>query len=141
MKKKYILGYCYLSNQKCFFEHLTLVTLTFNPVTPKPIGFSAIQDGCVDQVWRRQVKAFSSYLSETFLAQLTPVTLTFDPMINRVHNYATQDGCVDQVWESLVKTFSCYWSEMVLVHLTKVTLKFDAVTPQSIGFIHDGSVD
>jgi len=35
------------------------------------------QGGCVDQVWRRYVNAFSSYWSETVLALLTLVTLTF----------------------------------------------------------------
>jgi len=41
--------------------HLTLVTLTFDPVTPKSIG----QDKYVDKVWERYVKAFSSYWTET----------------------------------------------------------------------------
>ena len=35
---------------------------------------------CVDHVWGRQVKAFSIYWSETVLAHLTPVTLTFNPV-------------------------------------------------------------
>ena len=35
MKKKFILGNCYLNNLKV----LTVVTLTFDPVTPKSIGF------------------------------------------------------------------------------------------------------
>jgi len=41
--------------------HLALVTLTFDPLTPKSVG----QDKCVDKVWRRYVKAFSSYWTET----------------------------------------------------------------------------
>ena len=35
------------------FAHLTPVTLTFDPVTPKSKGSSATQDGCVDKVWGR----------------------------------------------------------------------------------------
>jgi len=40
MKKKFISGNCYLiKRSEMVLEHLILVTLTFDPVTPKSIGF------------------------------------------------------------------------------------------------------
>ena len=66
------------------------------------------------------------------LADLTPVTLTFDPQIG---SSVTQDGCVDLVLGGFVEAFSSYWTETVLAGLTLVTLTFDPVTIVSIGFI------
>jgi len=50
MKKKFILGYCYLTETETILPHLTTVTLTSDAVTQHQYDFSASKDGCVDQV-------------------------------------------------------------------------------------------
>ena len=67
MKQKFILGNCYLNNLKQFWHIWPTVTLTFDPVTLKSIGFLCYQG-----------RMCGSNSLEIILAHLTAVALIFD---------------------------------------------------------------
>ena len=76
--------------------------------------------------------------SETCLAHLTTVTLTFDPVSPKslwFHCYPEWVCRPSLRKVTMVKAFSSYWSETVLGQLVQVTLTFNPVTPKSIGFL------
>ena len=105
-----------MDNQKTFFQLTVTLTLTFDPLTSKSIGF-------ICWSWLISLPSMRS-LGQSVLKLL-------------IGNRFSCKGHTDlDLWPTDLKIkFSCYWSETVFHVKVTLTLTFDQLTSKSIGFI------